>query len=147
MRRFNLLLFLLLVTMAAQAQFVNNGATVTIQSGATLRVETDFINNTGTVTNNGTLEVQGAFTNAATFTSANPSLVRFIGSTNSNVTSGSAMLRNVEMSKTANNITLLSPLAIVGDLNFVNDNNKVVLGAHNLTLPTGATVTSVDANE
>ncbi|MBK9735273.1 MAG: hypothetical protein IPO92_10015 [Saprospiraceae bacterium] len=63
MRRFNLLLFLCLVTGALSAQFVNLGATVTIQAGATLRVETDFTNMSGTITNLGTLEVQGNFVN------------------------------------------------------------------------------------
>ena len=45
MRRYNLLVFLTLMTVAAQAQFMNLGATVTIQSGATLRVETNIENN------------------------------------------------------------------------------------------------------
>ena len=64
MRRLNIFLLFLLVSVSLSAQFVNNGATVTIQSGATLRVETDFINTSGTVTNNGTLEVQNNFTNS-----------------------------------------------------------------------------------
>ncbi|MBK7633544.1 MAG: hypothetical protein IPJ13_04030 [Saprospiraceae bacterium] len=65
MNRFHLLIFALMMTVAAHAQFVNNGATVTIQSGATLRVETSFENQAGTITidNGGILEVQGNFTN------------------------------------------------------------------------------------
>jgi hypothetical protein len=147
MRRLNILMFLSMISGIIHAQFVNNGATVTIQSGATLRVETDFINNTGTVTNNGTLEVQGNFTNSATFTSANPSLVKFIGTGTSNVTSGTAVFRNVEMAKTANDVVLASNMSIAGDLNFSTDDNQVTLGAFNLNMLTGATVTSPDANE
>ncbi len=148
MRRLNILLFFSLLTSASYAQFVNNGATVTIQAGATLRVETNFVNNAGgTITNNGTLEVQNDFTNAGTFNSGSTSTVKFIGTTNSNVTPGGATLRNVELAKTAENVTLQGPLAINGDLTFTNDNNKVILGAHNLTINTGGGVVSSDANE
>lgn len=148
MRRLNILLFFSLLTSASNAQFVNNGATVTIQAGATLRVETNFVNNAGgTITNNGTLEVQNDFTNAGTFNSGSTSTVKFIGTTNSNVTPGGATLRNVELAKTAQNVTLQGPLAINGDLTFTNDNNKVILGAHNLTINTGGGVVSSDANE
>jgi hypothetical protein len=148
MRRLNILLFFSLLTSASYAQFVNNGATVTIQAGATLRVETNFVNNAGgTITNNGTLEVQNDFTNAGTFNSGSTSTVKFIGTTNSNVTPGGATMRNVSLEKTAQNITLLGPLAINGDLNFVSDNNKVILGNHNLTINTGGAVVSADANE
>jgi hypothetical protein len=148
MRRLNILLFFSLLTSASYAQFVNNGATVTIQAGATLRVETNFVNNAGgTITNNGTLEVQNDFTNAGTFNSGSTSTVKFIGTTNSNVTPGGATLRNVELAKTAQNVTLQGPLAINGNLTFTNDNNKVILGAHNLTINTGGGVVSSDANE
>lgn len=129
------------------AQFVNNGATVTIQSGATLRVETDFINNSGTVTNNGTIEVQNNFTNAATFTSASGSTVKFIGTTNSNVTPGGATFQNVSLEKTNQNITLMGNMAVAGTLTFTNDNNKVILGTNNLTINAGGSLTSADENE
>ena len=93
------------------------------------------------------MEVQGNFTNSATFTSANPSLVKFIGTGASNVTSGTAVFRNVEMAKTANDVVLASNMSIAGDLNFSTDDNQVTLGAFNLNMLTGATVTSPDANE
>lgn len=140
-------MFFFLISVALHAQFVNNGATVTIQSGATLRVETDFINTAGTVTNNGTLEVQGNFTNAATFNSPSGSKVRFIGTDASTVASGTAVFRDIDMAKTNNNIVLADPMSVAGELNFVNDNNKVVLGDHNLTLTTSGTIVSADPNE
>ncbi len=144
-----LLLFSLMVG-AIQAQFINNGATVTIQSGATLRVETDFTNTSGgIITNSGTIEVQGNLLNSATITSNSGSTVRFIGTTNSNVTSGGAVLRNVEMAKTApaENITLLDPMAVAGVLNFPNANNRVVLGANNLTVQSTGSVTNAAAGK
>lgn len=147
MRRLNILLLFLMAGISLSAQFVNNGATVTIQSGATLRVETDFINNSGTVTNNGTIEVQNNFTNAATFTSASGSTVKFIGITNSNVTPGGATFQNVSLEKTNQNITLMGNMAVAGTLTFTNDNNKVILGTNNLTINAGGSLTSADENE
>ena len=147
MRRLNIFLLFLMLSVSLSAQFVNNGATVTIQSGATLRVETDFINTSGTVTNNGTLEVQNNFTNSGTFTSASGSTVKFIGTANSNVTSGGATFQNVSMEKTNQNITLMSPMAVAGTLTFTNDNNKVILGTHNLTINAGGSIASADENE
>lgn len=147
MRRLNILLLFLMAGISLSAQFVNNGATVTIQSGATLRVETDFINNSGTVTNNGIIEVQNNFTNAATFTSASGSTVKFIGTTNSNVTPGGATFQNVSLEKTNQNITLMGNMAVAGTLTFTNDNNKVILGTNNLTINAGGSLTSADENE
>lgn len=131
----------------SHAQFINNGATVTIQNGATLRVESSFINNSGTVTNNGTLEVQNDFTNAATFTSATGSTVKFIGAVPSNVTSGGAVFQNVSMEKTAEDITLVDDMAVASNLTFTNDDNKVVLGANDLTIQSGGSIASADNNE
>lgn len=148
MRRLNILMFLSLIAGAVQAQFINNGATVTIQPGATLRVETDFINNSGTVTNSGTLEVQGNFDNNATFTSTDPSIVRFIGTADANASTGGAVLRNVEMSKNGGDVLLLGEnMSIAGTLNFNGDDTRIVTGAQSLILPTSADITGVDANE
>ena len=147
MRILYVLMFFLMMSVTIQAQFINNGATVTIQSGATLRVETSFINNSGTVTNNGTLEVKDNFTNAATFTSATASTVKFIGTTPSVVTSGGAAFHHVSMEKTAENITLADAMSVAGTLTFTNDNNKVILGANNLTIQDGGSIASADDNE
>lgn len=142
-------MFFLMMSVTIHAQFINNGATVTIQSGATLRIETDFINNSGTVTNNGVLEVKEDFTNAAaaTFTSAVGSTVKFIGDTPSTVTSNGDAFHHVSMEKTAENITLADAMSVAGTLTFTNDNNKVILGANNLTIQDGGSIASSDANE
>lgn len=142
-------MFFLMMSVTIHAQFINNGATVTIQSGATLRIETDFINNSGTVTNNGVLEVKEDFTNAAaaTFTSAVGSTVKFIGDTPSTVTSNGDAFHHVSMEKTTENITLADAMSVAGTLTFTNDNNKVILGANNLTIQDGGSIASADANE
>lgn len=142
-------MFFLMMSVTIHAQFINNGATVTIQSGATLRIETDFINNSGTVTNNGVLEVKEDFTNAAaaTFTSAVGSTVKFIGDTPSTVTLNGDAFHHVSMEKTAENITLADAMSVAGTLTFTNDNNKVILGANNLTIQDGGSIASADDNE
>jgi hypothetical protein len=148
MRKFNIILFFLSVAIITEAQFINNGATVTIQSGATLRIESDFQNNTtGTFTNNGTLEVSGDFTNAATATlTPSVGLIKFIGSANTNLNTGGDALNNVEMAKTTSNgtVTLTSATAIDGNLSFTGTgNNRIILGNFDLTMSnTGATVTA-----
>ncbi len=137
MRRYNLLMFLTLMTIAAQAQFINNGATVTIQPGATLRVETNIENNgTGTITNNGIIEVSGNFTNAGTaFLTPGAGLVKFIGAANSTLNTGGDPLYNVEMAKTSSaTVTLAAPATIANNLSFTGAGSKIVLGANDLTL-------------
>jgi hypothetical protein len=146
MRKFNFLIFALLITWSAQAQFINNGATVIIQSGATLKVETNFVNNSGTVTNNGTLEVTGHFENNATFTSGSASLVKFSGNAASNAKSNLAVLNDVEMAKASANVTLTDAMSINGDLSFTGTASKIVLDGNNLTLAAASDVNTPGAN-
>lgn len=146
MRRYNLLVFLTLMTVAAQAQFINLGATVTIQSGATLRVETNIENNgTGTITNNGTIEVSGNFTNAGTATlTPGAGLVRFIGSANTTLDTGGDALFNVEMAKTGNaTVALSAPATVAGNLSFTGEGSKILLGANDLTLASSTVVSAI----
>ena len=146
MRRYNLLVFLTLMTVAAQAQFINLGATVTIQSGATLRVETNIENNgTGTITNNGTIEVSGNFTNAGTATlTPGAGLVRFIGSANTTLDTGGDALFNVEMAKTSNaTVALSTPATVAGNLSFTGEGSKILLGANDLTLASSTVVSAI----
>lgn len=149
MRRFNILMFFSLMAVTMNAQFINNGATVTIQSGATLRVETDFQNNgTGTITNNGVIEVSGNFTNAGTAT-LTPAVgtVKFIGTANTTLNTGGDALNNVEMAKTSNaTVSLAAPASIGGNLSFTGTGSKIVLGANDLTLASASTVTTPGAN-
>ena len=141
MQKINLILLFLLTTVGLSAQFINNGATVTIQAGATLRVETDIQNNgTGTITNNGTIEVSGNFTNAGTATlTPNVGLIKFVTATgspaNANLDAGGDALNNVEMAKTSSQtVTLTTPATMSGNLSFTGAGSKVLLGNNNLTM-------------
>jgi len=150
MRKINLILTFLFISLGMSAQFVNNGATVTIQAGATLRVETDVQNNgTGTITNNGIIEVSGNFTNAGTATlTPSVGLIKFVTATgsptNATLDAGGDALNNVEMAKTSNHtVTLTSPASMGGNLSFTGAGSKILLGAHDLTMTNAAgTVTA-----
>ena len=153
MHKINLIFTLLLISVGLSAQFVNNGATVTIQAGATLRVETDIQNNgTGTITNNGTIEVSGNFTNAGTAVMTPAvGLVKFISVTGSpvNVTlnTGGDVLNNVEMAKTSSNtVTLAAPASIGGNLSFTGAGSKVLLGVNDLTMTNAAGTVTATTN-
>lgn len=66
-----LLLFATLFAFShAQSQLYINGGTITITNGATIFCTGNVTNATGTITNNGKMEVQGNFENTGTYNSA-----------------------------------------------------------------------------
>ena len=137
MKKLLTLVLFLGMALGASAQLVNQGGTITIQSGATLVVESDITNTTGSIVNNGIIEVKGDITSeaAASFTSAVDSKLKFSGTTPSTVNfMASTILSDVEMAKTAEDLTLASDLDIDGDLTFMEDDNQIILGANNLVL-------------
>lgn len=148
MKRLIATVALIVMYIVTNAQFINDGATITIQSGATLRIESDFQNNgNGTLTNNGTLEVSGNFTNAGTaILTPSVGLVKFIGTGNSNLDAGGDALNNVEMAKTTSTgtLTLVAPASINGNLSFTGTgNNRISIGSYDLTMTgSGSLVTA-----
>ncbi len=137
MKKLLTLVLFLGMALGVSAQLVNQGGTITIQSGATLVVESDITNTTGSIVNNGIIEVKGDITSeaAASFTSAVDSKLKFSGTTSSTVNfMASTTLSDVELAKTAEDLTLASDLDIDGDLTFTEDDNHIILGANNLVL-------------
>jgi len=137
MKKLLTLVLFLGMALGVSAQLVNQGGTITIQSGATLVVESDITNTTGSIVNNGIIEVKGDITSeaAALFTSAVDSKLKFSGTTPSTINfMASTILSDVEMAKTAEDLTLASDLDIDGDLTFTEDDNQIILGANNLVL-------------
>lgn len=148
MKCLNILLLFIMAIPLCQAQLVNNGGTITIQADATLRVEANLVNNAGsTITNNGVLEVQNNLSNAGTMTSGNTSKIVFVGNVNSNVTSGGATFRYVEMSKDNQNITLQDEMKVSETLDFANTDNRVIIGNNNLKLSVGASITNAGSTK
>ncbi len=56
-------------SVTVKSQLINNGATITIQNGAYVLANGDVKNISGTITNDGKIEVQGNFINSGTYTS------------------------------------------------------------------------------
>ncbi len=147
---FTILSFFFVIS--ANAQLINDGASIIVEDGATLFIEGSLQNNlTGSIDIQGTgiVEVEGDVTIAPTSTVTMSTTAKIIlsGANAANVTSGGATFTNVEMDKTANDITLLDQMRISTDLNFVGDNNKILIGNNNLVFAPLATITSADANE
>jgi len=139
----------LLFTISVNAQLINDGASIIVEDGATLFIEGALQNNlTGSIDVQGTgiIEVEGDVTIAptSTVTMSNTAKLILSGANASNVTSGGATFTNVEMDKTAQNVTLMDQMRISTDLNFVGDNNKIILGDNNLVFAPAATITSAD---
>ena len=142
----------LLFAFSASAQLINDGASIIVEDGATLFIEGSLQNNlTGSINILGTgiVEVEGDITIAPTSTvmMSNTAKVILSGANASNVTSGGATFTNVEMDKTSNNVTLIDEMRISTDLNFVGDDNKLILEDNNLVFAPGASITSADDNE
>lgn len=147
MRYLNAILFLIMTSIAMQAQLINNGGTITVQDGATLRVESNLTNQAGsTIINNGIIQVSKDLTNAGTFTSGATSKVVFIGNDNSDITSGGATFRYVEIQKDDENVTLLDEMKISNTLDFINDNNRVNIVDHNLVILVGGDINNASSS-
>ncbi|HOY13519.1 MAG TPA: hypothetical protein PLY70_10280 [Saprospiraceae bacterium] len=144
MKRKLLLLLAGFAWFSSQGQLVNDGATIVIQPGATLFVESNFENVSGTLNNQGTMEVMGNFTNDAGSNITNAGTIKFTGSGLSTVVMSGDTLNNVEVNKTSalGNVALGGPMTIKGSLTFNGANTgKIVLGDHDLVLVTGASTT------
>lgn len=91
----------------SEAQLVNNGASIKIQPGAVIFVAGDVQNNSGTISNDGKLEVQGSFTNNATYSSvASEDSLILSGGGDVNLNGGAAVINYLTVAKTANTNTV-----------------------------------------
>ncbi len=143
------------ITSRAQILLYNDGATVKVQTGAVLYVEGGIQNTaTGTIDNDGTIELKGDLLNLGTWESAmgDPNTLKFSGGTNSNVTTTNAQLYNVVVQKDATfNVNLSDNMTVTNNLDFnapaAGTGNKISLGANNLMLGGSATVTGYDSDE
>ncbi len=128
----------------------NDGAMVKVQPGAILYVQGGIQNtSTGTIDNDGIIELEGNFVNAGTWEPSQSNTLRFSGSGNSDVTAGSAIFQKVEDIKTGGgNINLLSNMTIDTNLNFNSPGaSRIVTGNFDLKLGSNATVIGSDGDE
>ncbi len=170
MRRcFVFLLTAMFTGVVAHAQLVNNGATITVQSGATIKCTGAIINNSGgsiqnsgTVSSDadlrnesgGTLSGTGIYeattkfiNNGNAFTAIN---LKLIGNVNTDsIKSGSSSsFANVNLAKgPGNTATLSDAMTVTGAFTFDNDDNRLILEDENLIMGPSATFVSADNNE
>ena len=150
MKFFTLTVLSLLVTFAhAQTLLFNDGATIKVQTGAVLYVEGNIENTaSGTIDNDGTIELKGNFVNAGMWEPSQPNTLKFSGDAHSDVTAGSAVFQNVQIQKgNTFNVNLLSNVTINNNLDFNGTNNKITLGTFNLNMGPVATATGQDMDE
>lgn len=130
---------LLGLTTAASAQtLTNNGAQLTVSSGATLYVSGGFENRSGsTLLNNGTVQVTGNVSNAGTVDAAGTGTLLLNGTSAQTVTPGGASFYNVTVDNATGSgsaVTLGGDLTVTNQLTLTNGlvsttaAYKVVLG-------------------
>jgi len=159
----------LFVGVMGNAQLVNNGATITVQSGATIKCTGAIINNSGgTITNSGTVSSDGELRNESGGTLAGTGIyeattkfinsgnaftginLRLIGNLNTDSikTGAGSSFANVNLTKGAGNTATLSDaMTVTGAFTFDNDNNRLILEDENLIMGPAATFVSADNNE
>jgi hypothetical protein len=88
-------------SLVVYCQLYNNGATITIQNGAYLMIAGNLQNASGTITNDGKIEVQGNFINAATYISTgNEDSLIMSGTGIDTLTAGSSAINYLTINKT-----------------------------------------------
>jgi hypothetical protein len=173
MKRCLLLLSLtLLMGAVVHAQLVNNGATITVQSGATIKCTGAIVNNSGgiiqnagivssdgelrnqsggTLSNNGTAGVYEATTKFVNNGNAFSAIrLRLIGSANTDsIKSGAgSTYDSVILAKGAGfTATLSDAMTVNGGIRFGNDNNQLSIEDENLVMGTSATFQNADNNQ
>jgi hypothetical protein len=133
-----------------QTLLYNDGAMIKVQPGATLYVEGGIQNTaSGTIDNDGTIEVRGNFLNQGTYDNAQPNTLKFSGNINSDVTPGTAQFYNVIVQKDATyNVNLLGHMTITNNLDFNSPGaSKINLGNFDLNMGAAATIGGYNSNE
>ncbi len=154
----------------AHSQLVNNGATITVQNGASIKCSGNIVNK-GTILNSGIVSSDGELRNEVGGTLSNNAVgsvfeagtkfvnygnpfnninLRLTGNANTDsIKSGTgSTYLNVNLAKSAGAMASLSDAMLVkGGFSFENDNNQLVLGDQSITLDSVATFQNPDNNQ
>lgn len=139
-----------------QTLLYNDGAMIKVQTGATLYVEGGIHNTTsGTIDNDGMIEVKGNFINEGTWDAAQANTLKFSGNVDSQVSPGSAVFHDVIIQKDATfNVVLAQQMTAAGHMTVNNNLNfnaagasRIVTGNFDLKMGATASVTGADADE
>ena len=121
-----LLMLCFMLATKSNGQLVNNGATIKIETGALVFAGGDVQNiNSGIISNDGKLEVQGSFTNSATYNSVtlDDSLI-MSGTGDVTLNGGGSTISYLTINKTANtnNVTLTGTTLLGTKLDYTSGN-------------------------
>jgi len=109
--------------LSSRAQLVNNGGTITLQQGAYLVCTGNLTNTSGTITNDGRIEVKGSFANSGTYNStSNEDSLIMSGSGNATLSPGAAVLNFLTINKAANTdfVTLTASTTVNTKLDYLS---------------------------
>lgn len=119
MRKYLLSAIILVIALLgnqAFAQLTNNGATIKVSAGAQLVCNGDLTNTSGTIDNDGTLDVKGSFTNNGTYLSTSGSdVLSFSGTGNVTLKGGTSTYRSLVINKTSG-----GGVKLTGNFNLTN---------------------------
>ncbi len=111
----SLLFIFVLMSTAATAQLYNDSGTIRIMNGGSIVCIGNFTNASGTITNDGKLEVQGSFNNSDIYNAtAKEDSLLLTGTGTVTLNSGSATLNNLQVNKTSGGVVTLTANATVG---------------------------------
>ncbi len=134
----------------ANAQLYNNGAVLTVNTGATLFLNDNFVNAAGSTLNNkGTIYAQFDWTNTGNVTHTATANVILSGTNNSTISSGGKAFQNLEMQKgNGVSIYLGDAMTVNGTLAFSPSffNNFILMGNNSLTFGATANITGAQAD-
>jgi hypothetical protein len=132
----------------AQGGWVNDGATVQVSTGTDLRIESGGVTslNNGSITNLGNLYLDlDWMQTGATTTYTGTGWMWFEGNNDQNISSVSALTVPQLRVDNGNKLILNSTINVSTGVDLMNNGN-IELGANNLVINTGATISNYDPN-
>jgi hypothetical protein len=143
------LLLLFPIYLSAQTGLTNKGTTIKVGSSVNLKVSNGFITNksSGQIINNGNIYLDLDFNQntAATYTGSTGSWLWFDGNSTQSTNSDAPL--NITGLKVDNgNKLVLNNTINVSNIVDLNNNGNIELGAQNLVLSSGATISGYDVN-
>lgn len=123
MKRLFLSFSICMLFSSADAQvFYNNGAAITVTGGSTLFVAGTAVNGAGSITNSGTLNVTGNFTNNAVLASSAGNTLKFTGTAAQTVAGSNPVNAKDILINNAAGVILSTPLRADGAVTFTSGN-------------------------
>ncbi len=131
----------------AQGSITNSNANIVVNSTARIVVVEGAVTNqnTSTIANNGTIFLDGNWTQTETSTYTGVGKIEFGGAVNQSITSATPMVVSNLSVNNNNKLVLAAPITVATAVD-LNTNGNIELGNNNLTLTSGAAINNYDAS-